>query len=119
MRQRLSVLVSCQPCVAHRSTGGSPRKTKAPRRDSRSNASDAAPGTKARTVVVVTVAPGASDTEHTLNTLRNACMMAGLEPNAASESRTEVPLVDNGGRRPLRGYVCVYVCARNPSFVLL
>ena len=47
-------------------------------------------------MVVVTVAPGASDTEHTLNTLRNACMMAGLEPNAASESRTEVPLVDHG-----------------------
>lgn len=47
-------------------------------------------------MVVVTVAPGASDTEHTLNTLRNACMMAGLEPNVASESRTEVPLVDHG-----------------------
>jgi kinesin family protein 2/24 len=43
----------------------------------------------ARTVVVATVSPSSKDTEHSLNTLRHACMMDGQENDqqAAGESR--------------------------------
>ena len=41
----------------------------------------------ARTVVVATVSPSSKDTEHSLNTLRHACLMDGQENETADESR--------------------------------
>ncbi len=53
---------------------------------------------RARTILIVTASPGAADTEHTLDTLRNACLMAGLEATAATVSQTEVQLSNCGER---------------------
>lgn len=58
-------------------------------------------GARARTVVIVTAAPGSDDTEHTLNTLRIACMMAGLEGRTSRDTKFEVSLDDNGEMHPL------------------
>lgn len=41
----------------------------------------------ARTVVIVTVSPSSKDTEHSLNSLRHACMMHGQENNESDEQR--------------------------------
>ena len=41
----------------------------------------------ARTVVVATVSPSSKDTEHSLNTLRHACLMDGQEADSTGESR--------------------------------
>lgn len=56
-------------------------------------------GVRARTVVIVTAAPGCDDTEHTLNTLRTACMMAGLEGRPSRDTQVKVSLDDNGDAR--------------------
>ncbi len=53
-------------------------------------------GARARTVVIVTAAPGCDDTEHTVNTLRTACMMAGLEGRTSRSTNHQVSLDDNG-----------------------
>eukprot|EP00294_Goniomonas_avonlea_P003476 CAMPEP_0114555430 /NCGR_PEP_ID=MMETSP0114-20121206/8745_1 /TAXON_ID=31324 /ORGANISM="Goniomonas sp, Strain m" /LENGTH=504 /DNA_ID=CAMNT_0001740555 /DNA_START=33 /DNA_END=1547 /DNA_ORIENTATION=- len=44
----------------------------------------------ARTVAIATVAPTPTDTEHTVNTLKHACMMKGLERKIVE---TKVPVV--------------------------
>ena len=42
---------------------------------------------QARTVIIATVSPSSKDTEHSLNTLRHACLMDGQEKDAAGETR--------------------------------
>lgn len=56
---------------------------------------------RARTVVIVTAAPGCDDTEHTLNTLRTACMMAGLEGRPSRDTQVKVSLEDNEEHREM------------------
>lgn len=58
-------------------------------------------GVRARTVVIVTAAPGCDDTEHTLNTLRTACMMAGLEGRPSRDTQVKVSLDDNEEHREM------------------
>lgn len=41
----------------------------------------------ARTVVIVTASPASKDTEHSLNSLRHACIMSGQDPTAGGETR--------------------------------
>ena len=41
-----------------------------------------------RTVVIVTASPASKDTEHSLNSLRHACIMSGQDPSAASGGET-------------------------------
>ena len=41
----------------------------------------------ARTVVIVTTSPASKDTEHSLNSLRHACVMSGKNPTAGGETR--------------------------------
>ena len=40
-----------------------------------------------RTLVIATVSPSSKDTEHSLNTLRHACIMDGQEPSGDGETR--------------------------------
>ena len=41
----------------------------------------------ARTVVIVTVSPASKDTEHSLNSLRHACMMDGQDVTSGGKEK--------------------------------
>ena len=51
---------------------------------------------RARTVVIATLSPASKDTEHSLNTLRHACVM-GVQPKSHSQSQSQF---DDNSQQP-------------------
>ena len=58
----------------------------------------------ARTIVIACVSPASKDTEHSLNTLRHACMMHGQQDGDQGASASHQAIAN------ISSHVCMCVC---------